>query len=206
MLIEIIKALLLGAIVAVPIGPVLLLVLQKTLSRGRWTGFVTGIGSAVIDTVYAAIGLYALSLIQEFLTANEDVIMMCGGLLVIGIGLWMALRKEERVVQKTTKGTTAASYALQAAGCALSNPGALVFSFALLAFFGLGAATLKTPSWLIILCVFLGEMTYWNFLTYAIVHFKKFSNRTIRIISHLAGYAIIAFGIFLIVKGLLLHI
>lgn len=203
MLLEIVKALLLGACVAVPIGPVLLLVLQKTLSRGRWCGMVTAIGSAVIDTAYAGIGLYALSLVEDFFTAKEGWIMFIGGFVVIGIGIWMALRKEERVNQRETKGTTAASYALQAAGCALSNPGALIFAFTLLAFFGFGADTIQSPAWLIILCVFLGEMTYWSFLTYALVHFKKFSNRTIRIISHIAGYAIVAFGLFLIVKGLL---
>ena len=201
MLIEIFKALLLGACVAVPIGPVLLLVLQKTLSRGRWCGMVTSIGSAVIDTIYAALGLYALSLIEEYATAHEGIIMLIGGFLVIAIGIWMAFRKEDRVNQKETKGSTAASYALQAAGCALSNPGSLLFAFALLAFFGLGAATIKSPAWLLILCVFLGEMAWWNFLTYALVHFKRFSNRTIRMISHLAGYSIIAFGLFLIIKG-----
>lgn len=201
MLIEIFKALLLGVCVAVPIGPVLLLVLQKTLSRGRWCGMVTSIGSAVIDTAYAALGLYALSLIEEWATAHEGIIMQIGGFVVIAIGFWMAFRKEEKVNQKETKGTTAASYALQAAGCALSNPGVPLFIFALLAFFGLGSATIKSPAWLLVLCVFLGEMTWWNFLTYALVHFKRFSNRTIRIIGHLAGCAIIAFGLFLVIKG-----
>ena len=90
---------------------------------------------------------------------------------------------------------------MQAAGCALSNPGVPLFIFALLAFFGLGSATIKSPAWLLVLCVFLGEMTWWNFLTYALVHFKRFSNRTIRIIGHLAGCAIIAFGLFLVIKG-----
>lgn len=206
MLIEIVKALLLGLCVAVPIGPVLLLVLEKTLSRGRKWGLVTGVGSAVIDTAYAAVGLYALSIVREYVIGHEDIFMTVGGVIVVIIGLWMALRKPDNVRQREFKGKTAASYALQAAGCALSNPGAIVFSFSLLAFFGLGAETDKAPVWVILLCVFLGEMLWWNFLTFALVHFKKFSRKTIRRLSHIAGWAIVAFGIFLIVKGLLLAV
>ena len=202
MLLDIVKALLLGACVAVPIGPVLLLVLQKTLSRGRWCGMVTAIGSAAVDTVYAAIGLFALSFVEDFFAAHRGIIMLSGGLVVIAIGLWMALRKTEPVSRREVKGTTAVSYALQAAGCALSNPGALVFAFALLAFFNLGAGSLKAPVWAIILGVFAGEMLYWSFLTYALVHFKKFSDSSVRVISHVAGWAIVAFGLFLTVKGI----
>lgn len=204
MLIEIVKALLLGLCVAVPIGPVLLLVLEKTFSRGRKWGLVTGFGSAIIDTIYAGVGLYALSLVREYVLGHEDVFMVAGGAILVAIGFWMAFRKPDKVRQREFKGKTAASYALQAAGCALSNPGAIVFSFSLLAFFRLGAETDKSPVWLILLCVFLGEMLWWNFLTYALVHFKKFSAKTIRRLSHFAGCGILAFGIFLIVKGLLL--
>lgn len=206
MLIEIVKAFLLGICVAAPIGPVLLLVLQKTFSRGRMWGLVTGIGSAVVDTAFAAVSLFALSLVKEYVIGHEGKILLIGGVVVVAIGLLMAFRRPDKVRERDFKGKTAVSYALQAAGCALSNPGALLLSFTLTAFFGLGAATVKAPVWLILLFVFLGEMAWWNFLTYALVHFRRFSEKTIRRLSHIAGCCVFLFGISLIVKGLLLVI
>ncbi len=204
MLIDIIKALLLGFCVAVPIGPVLLLVMQKTLSRGRLFGVAAGCGSAVIDTLYACVGLFALSLIEDFIIGYEDVLFVIGGALLVAIGLWMALRHEDRVVERQDRGSTAFAYGMQAAGCALSNPGALVFMLALITFFGVSLEEEHIPIWSVILCVFVGEMAYWFGLTYALVHFKKFSRRTVRRISHIAGMCIVAFGLVLIVKGICL--
>ena len=62
----------------------------------------------------------------------------------------------------------------------------------------------QVPSSLVIVCVFVGEMSYWLGLTYALVHFRKFSRRTVRRISHIAGMCIVAFGLVLIVKGICL--
>lgn len=201
MLLDIIKALLLGFCVAVPIGPVLLLVMQKTLSRGRWFGVAAGCGSAVVDTLYACIGLSALSFVGDFVTGHEDILFSVGGALLVAIGLWMALRHEDRVVESQDKGSTAFAYGLQAAGCALSNPGALVFMLTLITFFGVSLEEEHIPAWSVVLCVFAGEITYWLGLTYALTHFKKFSRRTVRTISHVAGVVITVFGLALIIKG-----
>lgn len=201
MFIDILKALLLGFCVAVPIGPVLLLVMQKTLSRGRWFGVAAGCGSAVIDTAYACIGLFALSLIEDFIIGYEDLLFVIGGVLLGVIGMWMALRREDRVVERQDRGSSAFAYGLQAAGCALSNPGSLVFMLALITFFGVSVEEEHIPVWSVIVCVFAGEVSYWLGLTYALVHFKKFSRRTVRKISHIAGLCIVAFGLVLIVKG-----
>ena len=56
--IEVFRAFLVGICAAVPAGPVLLLVLQKTLSRGREAGILTGLGSAFADTLFATVGLF----------------------------------------------------------------------------------------------------------------------------------------------------
>lgn len=204
MLFEILKALLVGVCVAVPIGPVLLLVMQKTVYRGRWAGVATGLGSGVIDTLYAAIGLFTLSFLEDFLLGHEDVIMLVGGALVALIGIRMMLMKGTKVKERPDNKKTMAGYALQTAGCVLSNPAALVTAFALLAFFGLSAGSMKSPVWLAVLCVFIGEMAYWLALTFALTHFKRFSARTVETLSRLAGAGIFIFGIVLVIKGLLL--
>ena len=47
------KGILIGVIASAPMGPVGILCIQRTLNKGRWYGFVTGIGAACSDIVYA---------------------------------------------------------------------------------------------------------------------------------------------------------
>lgn len=206
MLIDIVKAFLVGVCMAVPIGPVLLLVIQKTVYRGRWAGVATGIGSALIDTLYAAIGLFTLSLLEEFFLGHKGIIMLVGGAMVAIIGLRMAFLKPSRVKERPDNKKTIAGYALQTAGCALSNPAAIVFAIAILAFWKLGADSLTIPVWAAVIIIFIGEMSWWNFVSFALTHFKRFNNRTVELLSHIAGAGIAVFGIILVVKGLLMII
>ena len=58
------KGLLIGIIASAPMGPVGILCIQRTLNKGRWYGFITGIGAAVSDTIYALIVGLGMSFIM----------------------------------------------------------------------------------------------------------------------------------------------
>ena len=51
----ILKGLIIGIIASAPMGPVGVLTVQRTLNKGRWYGFFTGVGAAISDILYAAI-------------------------------------------------------------------------------------------------------------------------------------------------------
>ena len=53
----IIKGLLIGVVASAPMGPVGVLCIQRTLNKGRWYGFVTGIGAAFSDIIYVDYGI-----------------------------------------------------------------------------------------------------------------------------------------------------
>ena len=59
MVLDILKGFVVGICASAPMGPIAILVIQKTLSKGRHAGFVTGLGASVIDTVYAVIAIFA---------------------------------------------------------------------------------------------------------------------------------------------------
>lgn len=203
---ELLKAILIGICVAIPIGPVLLLVLEKTLGRGRWFGLCAGAGSAVVDTTYAAAGLFALSFVSGFIDRYEPWIMLFGGLLVVGVGCFMALTKSPSrgSASKLRTRYTAAGYAFQAMGCALSNPGALAVMLAALAIAGLDASTIASPVWAILLCTFGGEMLYWFVLTGSVSRFVHVTGEGVRKVSRVAGAIVAVLGLVLIVRGLLM--
>ena len=48
-----------GFAVAAPVGPIGMLCIRLTLEKGRMAGFCGGLGAAVADTIFAAIGALA---------------------------------------------------------------------------------------------------------------------------------------------------
>ena len=70
-LITILKAFLVGFAASVPVGPVAILVIQKSLSKGFSAGFVTGLGASVVDTLFAVIAMFALAFTQQFLNHHH---------------------------------------------------------------------------------------------------------------------------------------
>ena len=59
---ELIKGVVIGIMASAPMGPVGVLCLQRTINKGRWYGFVTGLGAALSDILYALLTGYGMSL------------------------------------------------------------------------------------------------------------------------------------------------
>ena len=86
------KGMLIGMIASAPMGPVGVLCVQRTLNKGRWIGFVTGIGAAVSDIIYAGITGFGMSFVMNFVNdaQNKFYLQIVGSivLLVFGIYTW----------------------------------------------------------------------------------------------------------------------
>ena len=206
MVVELIKALLIGIIASAPPGPVSLLVMQKTFCNGRKAGFSAGVGSAFIDTFYAVASLFAFMVIGDFFSRNKSWILIIGGLLVACVGYSMFKRKPITAVKVAeTSSAKAIQYALQAAGCALANPGALAYMFALVALFRLDVSEASSPMWLIVAFVFIGALTWWFSLAYAADKMRNnFKVQTLNRVNKAAGLVVIGFGVVLIVRGIIM--
>ena len=203
MVADILIALLVGIVVAVPVGPVLLLVVQKTICKGRLAGMLTGLGSACIDTLYAAIGLYALSFVEDFVSANSAVLLILGGALVMLLGTYMAFSRPKVTLGDGNSTSSLFNCVLQAGGSALSNPGAIAVMLALLTFMNLDVASLEAPVWAVLAAVFCGELLWWDAVTIMLTRFLKLQERTLVRLSRIAGGAIAVIGVFLIIKGII---
>lgn len=203
--IEVFRAFLVGICAAVPAGPVLLLVLQKTLSRGRGAGILTGLGSAFADTLFATVGLFTLSLVDDFITRHETVIMEVGGVLMLLIGFGIFLKGKDVPADKPDEsgGLTLFGCTLQAAGTALSNPAALAYILGLLSMLGLVAGGISAPVWAVLAAVGCGELLYWTALVLVISRWFHVKASTLKVVSKIAGAGIMCFGIVLVIKGIL---
>ncbi len=61
-----VRGLVVGVVASAPMGPVGVLSVRRTLNKGRWYGFVTGLGAAVSDIIYALITGLGMSFVMDF--------------------------------------------------------------------------------------------------------------------------------------------
>jgi len=199
MLIVLFKAILTGICAAAPIGPIAFLVLQNSINGGRRAGFISGLGSSVVDTLFFTVALFTISLVEDFITTHSFHLMLFGGIMVAIVGLWMWKRKN-RIQEGHMPKSNGSPF--QAAICTLANPGALVFMLAVAAIFGLSESGL--PAWVLILAVFLGSSLYWFCFSYFVAklrHNVRIEN--LKKINVIAGIIVFLLGIIMAVRGLI---
>src|SRR3954466_14837463 len=81
------RGVLAGLAIAIPVGPVNVLCISRTITGGRRAGLLSGLGAATADALYGAIAAFSITVIIDFLTAEIFWIRTIGGLLLIAIGI-----------------------------------------------------------------------------------------------------------------------
>lgn len=202
MLVEYAKSILVGLAASIPLGPVVMLVIRKTVQHGRRAGFVTGIGAALVDTMYAVIGVLALAVISHFVEAHSYLIAVVGGFVVTVIGIIMAFRDPFKGMREKSEvvDRASASYTVQGLMLSLANPGALVLMLALIAFFRVG----MTSRILTVAGVLTGALVWWWLFSYLVHRFvKKLNINTLVVINKITGIGVTIFGVIWIVRAFL---
>ncbi len=204
MLVDMLKGFLVGVCASAPIGPIAILVVQKSLSNGHKSGFVSGLGASVVDTLYASIAIFALAFAQKFIEDHHNVILLAGGAVLVLVGVSMAFSDPFRKMKSNEEHGVSPKDFGQAVAMGLSNPMAIFVMFTLFAFFGL--ADEAPHNWSvtpIILSVSLGSVSYWFSISWLLSRFRKtFRMRTILWISRITGAIIVIIGTALLGQGL----
>ena len=204
MTLDVLKAFATGFCASVPIGPVCILVLQKSLSYGHKAGFVTGLGATTVDTAYAILSIFALAVAQNFLDTYETFILLIGGIIVAALGWSMTFKDPFRKMKASDdeRGASVKDY-LQCVATDLSNPGAILIMFALFAFFGIDVDEKGFRILPIILAVSAGSMTYWFLFSRAFGKWRRAINfRSMIWMNRVAGIIVMIIGIALLGEGL----
>lgn len=204
MLLDMFKGFLVGICASAPIGPIAILVVQKSLSKGHKAGFVSGLGASVVDTLYAFIAIFALAFAQKLLEQHQNIILIVGGAVLVAVGISMAFSNPFRKMKKDGKPRVSTKDFGQAVVMGLSNPMAIFVMFTLFAFFGLAKDAPQTWSVApILISVSLGSVTYWFTVSWLLSRFTgNFKMRTILWISRITGAIIVIIGIALFGQGL----
>ncbi len=90
------RGLAIGVLISAPMGPIGMLVIQRTLGKGRWPGFFTGVGAALSDLVYCLLTGFGLSFITSFLDTHQLVIQLIGSVVLAAFGLYLSNKNPTR--------------------------------------------------------------------------------------------------------------
>jgi threonine/homoserine/homoserine lactone efflux protein len=80
------KGFVIGLLVSLPMGPINILTIQRTLNRGRWHGLVSGVGAMLSDITYATITLLGLVYVSGFLDVYESELFLFGSVILFLFG------------------------------------------------------------------------------------------------------------------------
>jgi len=189
------QSLLIGLSIAAPVGPIGLLVIQRTLQRGRAVGLATGMGAAVADAAYGAVGAFGVNGVIRTLHGARVPLALFGGAFL----LWLAWRTWR--AEPPERAAAVANDARDLAGCfagtlvlTLSNP-ATIFSF--IAVFGsLGARGPVASPWPVIAGVLLGSALWWLLLSGAVGALReRFDARWQRAVGRASALLLAAFAL-----------
>jgi threonine/homoserine/homoserine lactone efflux protein len=157
------QSLLIGLSIAAPVGPIGLLVIQRTLQRGSLVGLATGLGAAAADALYGAIGAFGVSWAIDALSGARVPLALGGGAFLMWLAwrIWRAAPAGHAAQAGSGESLLkcfAGTFALT-----LSNP-ATILSF--IAVFGtLGARMGSSSPWTLIAGVLLGSALWWLLLS-----------------------------------------
>ncbi len=82
-----------GLAVAAPVGPMSLLTMRRTLTRGWRPGLATGLGVALGDASFALVAALGLAGLSAFMLAHQKPLHLAAGLFLLWLGLKSFLRR-----------------------------------------------------------------------------------------------------------------
>jgi len=198
-----------GLLVAAPIGPVNVLVIQRAVSRGFWGGLAAGLGAVIGDGLLAAIAALSVTAISDVMSAYAAWIQLIGGVLLVAFGLALLFTRPALAIPLGQK-----SHLLEHAGIipqtfflTVTNPGAILGMAAMIGGLGslIGGLNTYFEALLLVAAVMGGSLLWWLGLSELIATIRhKLTEGRLKLINRIAGAVLIAFGLILLFGGELL--
>ena len=195
-LILFLKGVIVGLSMAVPVGPIGILCIRRTLLEGRLSGFVSALGLATADVIFGCIAGFGVTFISDFLISRQFWLRLIGGLFLCTIGLKVLLTKfVEREVAPRGKGLLGAYTSMFF--LTLTYPMTVLIFLGIFAGLGIGNAR---DNYLAIAAlvfgVFIGSILWWAILSGLIGAFReRFRNQNWKWVNKISGILIAGFGL-----------
>lgn len=93
-----------GLASSMTVGPVAVLCIQRTLSKGHLSGIMSGLGVACADTLLAILSFTVYALLKSYIDEYSRVIQICGGVFVVIVGIFIFFKNPVPQIRKNRAG------------------------------------------------------------------------------------------------------
>lgn len=205
------RGVLIGILVSAPMGPIGMLCIQRTINRGRWPAFFTGVGAGVSDLIYCLLTGLGLSFVTDFIQANQSLLQLIGSVVLLVYAGYLFGAAPSRPVP--TGGGPSKSY-LKDFGTGFlftfSNPLILFFIIGLFARFSFLAPEFAAYHYVAgYVSIFAGAVLWWFAVTWFVNKIRRrFNLRTLKMINRTLAALIMIMGAIGLVTALgdILHV
>lgn len=194
------KGLVIGFSLALPVGPIALLVIRRTLARGSLAGLFSGLGAAAADMVYGSLAGFGVSVVSNFLIENEMIIRIAGGILLgyLGTRIFFSVPEEKGTLPEQS---SLLKYSVSTFVLTLTNPITLLAFAAVFAAAGVGGAS-HLGVITLVMGVFCGSGVWWLILTGIVSIFHgTLSLRGLHLVNRISGTLIALAGILVLMSA-----
>lgn len=196
-----------GLLVSVPLGPIGVLIIQRTMNKGRLSGFASGMGAAFSDIIYAVIAGFSISYIIDFVKEQQYWIQLFGSLVMVAFGYFIFRSNPARELRKAQRQSSTGTFFKDMTttfGLTISNP-LLIFVFIgvfaglkVMEGGGIGEPLIVIPG------VFFGALFWWFTLTSLVSLFRKKINlRGLWRLNRITGIIIMGLSVFSLIYAFL---
>jgi threonine/homoserine/homoserine lactone efflux protein len=177
------------------VGPINVLCISRTLTKGWRSGLVSGFGAATADALYGGIAGFSITFVIQFLLREEFWIRLVGGILLVIIGVSYYFKPPQSLSAQKQAGPERSDY-VSTLLLTLTNPTTVLSFLAILATLGMKE---DKASWLTLLLVggiFCGSLLWWLILISIVNRLRdRIDDHAMLWMNRIAGVAIGGFGV-----------
>jgi threonine/homoserine/homoserine lactone efflux protein len=197
----------LGFVTASPIGPMGLLYLRRTLSRGFVTGVISALGISFADAFWSYAAIHGLTSFSHWIEQEQTILQITIGLFFILYGLH-AIFNTPNTNYPSLRRKGRGSLFLSTFLVVFLNPSTFIMFSALFTLFGLTKDRFSLCESLeIAFMVFCGSILFWVAVSHTIHRMKRKKNEfAYYAVSSISSYLIMMFGIAILLYHLYAHL
>lgn len=195
-----------GALISAPMGPIGMLIIQRTLSKGRWPAMFTGMGAALSDLIYCLLAGLGLSFVTDFIE-KQQLWLQLGGGVVLAIFAAYLFRKNPTRSLKSVESASPTNYWTDFVTGFLftfSNPLILFFIVGLLARFCIILPDFGVHHYIFVyVCILGGALLWWYGVTWLVNRLRRRVNvRSLWLVNRIISVILFVMAVFGITMAL----
>jgi threonine/homoserine/homoserine lactone efflux protein len=168
------KGILVGLVIAVPVGPVGIMCVRRTIFEGKLTGFVSGLGAATADAVFGVIAGFGITTVSELLLGYQGWLRLVGGCILLLVGGHSLRAKPQAQLDSPPDPESLSWDFVSTFVLTLANPITILAFVGIFAAIGLsGAAATIEHAAILVLGVWVGSLTWWLLLSFGLGGFAR---------------------------------